>query len=139
MVGDGINDAPALAQADVGMVFSNEEQTASSEAADVVFLDGDLVLVNDAIHIARGTIRIALQSIGWGIGLSTVGMVVAAFGYIPPLVGAFIQEAIDVAVIVNALRAAKIPRQHDTMHSEQRVADSPATAGPGDPETARCD
>jgi hypothetical protein len=66
-------------------------------------------------------------------------MVVAAFGYIPPLVGAFIQEAIDVAVIVNALRAAKIPRQHDTMHSEQRVADSPATAGPGDPETARRD
>jgi cation transport ATPase len=97
------------------------------------------VLVQDSIRIARGTIRIALQSIGWGIGLSTVGMVVAAFGYIPPLVGAFIQEAIDVAVIVNALRAAKIPRQHDTVHSDQRVVDSPVAASPGDRETARRD
>ena len=130
MVGDGINDAPALAQADVGMVFSNEEQTASSEAADVIFLDGDLVLVQDAIRIARGTIRIARQSIGWGIGLSTIGMVVAAFGYIPPLFGAFLQEAIDVAVIVNALRAAAAPRPHGTPSSGQRPSDSPMHAEP---------
>jgi heavy metal translocating P-type ATPase len=139
MVGDGINDAPALAQADVGMVFSNEEQTASSEAADVVFLDGDLVLVQDAIRIARGTIRIALQSIGWGIGLSTVGMMVAAFGYIPPLIGAFIQEAIDVAVIINALRAAAAPTPHETPASGQRPSDSPMHAEPDIAPAAQSD
>jgi cation transport ATPase len=89
------------------MVFSNEEQTAASEAADMVFLGGNFSLVIDGLNIAKRTIAIAKQSIFVGIGISILGMIVASAGFIPPLWGAFLQEGIDVAVILNALRASR--------------------------------
>jgi hypothetical protein len=117
-----VNDAPVLAVADVGVAMGARGSTAASWSADVVVMTDDLIKAAEAVRIGRRTMRVALESIWISIGLSIGLMVVAAFGYIPAIIGAVTQELVDLATIGNSLRVRWPGRQSSRAPSDGAAA-----------------
>ena len=123
---------PALAAADIGVAMGARGAAASAEAADIVLLVDNLERLLPGIEIAKRSRRIALESVFAGIGMSIVGMVAAAFGYLTPVQGALLQELIDVAVILNALRALRIqPQTTQSQGAPKTSEELPSTGETG--------